>query len=90
MDDQPKNLASLCPAVKATIQLGKEKHYVEANNGILSEQLISMKEQSMSILKEFITKHNVPIEVPDEPDEVSSDDGTEIPEKPPVKTKKRK
>ncbi|KAA8549090.1 hypothetical protein F0562_000774 [Nyssa sinensis] len=42
--------------------------------GTLSEQLVSMKEESMGIMKDFITKHNVPNDVPDEPDEVSSED----------------
>lgn len=62
----------------------------QACKGILSEQLISMKEQSMTILKDYITKHNVPNEVPDEPEEFSSEDDGEIPEQPPVKSKKRK
>ncbi|KAL3381681.1 hypothetical protein AABB24_001678, partial [Solanum stoloniferum] len=78
------------PQVKATFRLGSESYSVEACKGILSEQLISMKEQSMTILKDYITKHNVPNEVPDEPEEFSSEDDGEIPEQPPVKSKKRK
>ncbi|KAK8702276.1 hypothetical protein V6N13_020637 [Hibiscus sabdariffa] len=45
--------------------------------GAVSEQLSSMKEESMGILKEFITKHNVPNDVPDELLEGSSDDDDE-------------
>ncbi|KAJ6941374.1 hypothetical protein NC651_007230 [Populus alba x Populus x berolinensis] len=48
-----------------------------------------MKEQSMSILKEFITKHNVHNDVPDELAENSSEDN-EVLEKPQLKTKKSK
>ncbi|CAI9102636.1 OLC1v1000935C1 [Oldenlandia corymbosa var. corymbosa] len=81
------NATSLPPLVKATFQLGSESYSVMANKGDLSEQLVSMKEQSMSVLKEYLTKHNVPTDVPDEPDEVSSEDDAEIP---PVKSKKRK
>lgn len=43
----------------------------------------------MTILKDFITKHNVPHDVPDEPLEASSDDD-DIPEKPQGKSKKTK
>ncbi|XVF72734.1 hypothetical protein PTKIN_Ptkin12aG0144100 [Pterospermum kingtungense] len=61
--------------VKATLRLGSELYTVNAKQGgALSEQLSSMKEQSMSILKEFITKHNVPNDVPDELVEPSSGD----------------
>lgn len=76
--------------VKATFKLGSELYAVNSYNGnTVSEQLVSMKEQSMSILKEFITKHNVPHDVPDEPAESSSEDD-EVLEKPQVKTKKSK
>ncbi|XP_027161677.1 uncharacterized protein LOC113762425 [Coffea eugenioides] len=85
MEDQ--NTASSNPLVKATFKLGSETHSVDAKKGVLSEQLVSMKEQSMMVLKDYITKHNVPNDVPDEPEEVSSDDEGEIP---PVKSKKRK
>lgn len=74
------------PQVKATFQLGSETYSVHANKGILSEQLVTLKEESMSILKAYITKHNVPIDVPDEPDEVSEDE--DLAEKP--KPKKQK
>ena len=72
--------------VKATLNLGPETYTVNASKGIISEELISMKEESMGILKEFIAKHNVPNDVPDEPLEGSSDDEDEVPENP----KKRK
>ena len=78
--------------VKASFKLGSELYAVNSCNGntnTVSEQLVSMKEQSMSILKEFITKHNVPHDVPDELAESSSEDD-EVLEKPQVKTKKSK
>ncbi|XP_063943276.1 uncharacterized protein LOC108208031 [Daucus carota subsp. sativus] len=74
------------PQVKATFHLGSETYSVYANKGILSEQLVALKEESMTILKAYITKHNVPIDVPDEVEEVSEDE--EITEKP--KPKKQK
>lgn len=55
--------------VKATLCLGEEKYFVDGTNidgVLLSDQLVSMKQASMSILKEFITKHNIPADVPDE------------------------
>ncbi|KAL1323173.1 hypothetical protein AAHE18_14G256400 [Arachis hypogaea] len=76
--------------VKATLRLGSESYTVQANKGCLSEQLVSLKEESMSILKEFITKHNIPQDVPDEPLESSSEDDDDTPEKPQVKSKKTK
>ncbi|KAG9148238.1 hypothetical protein Leryth_027318 [Lithospermum erythrorhizon] len=79
------------PFVRATLHLGSETYNVQADKGVLSEQVASMKEQSMSILKEFITKHNVPTDVPDEPDEISSDDEdiNAPPENPPKKPKSK-
>lgn len=77
------------PLVKAMLQLGSETFTVEANKGTLSEQLCAMKEQSMNIFKEYITKHNVPNEVPDDPEPISSDDDDDVSQKPP-KSKKRK
>ncbi|XP_071721413.1 uncharacterized protein [Rutidosis leptorrhynchoides] len=82
MEMQIKDGTSLSPVVKATIRLGSEAHTIEGCNGILSEQLIFLKVESMSILKEYITKHNVPNDVPDE---ISSEDEGEIPV---VKSKK--
>ncbi|GMI66633.1 hypothetical protein HRI_000332600 [Hibiscus trionum] len=66
------------PKVKATLRLGSELYTVNSKAvGAVSEQLSFMKEESMSILKEFITKHNVPNDVPDELLEGSSDDEEE-------------
>jgi len=81
------------PQIKATFRLGSESYSVEPKKGSLSEQLVSLKEESMAILKEFITKHNVPHDVPDESLEASSDDDVDaddIPEKPQAKSKKTK
>ncbi|KAK2970283.1 hypothetical protein RJ640_021745 [Escallonia rubra] len=85
MDSQLQATIFPSPRVKATLRLGSEVYPVHAKEGILSEQLVSMKCESMSILKDFITKHNVPNDVPDEPDELSSEDDGEVTEKPPVK-----
>lgn len=87
MEAPLQDIMSPSPWVKATFHLGSETYPVNANMGILSEQLVSMKAESMSILKDFISKHNVPNDVPDDPDEVSEDDGETL-EKP--KLKKRK
>ncbi|XVE60740.1 hypothetical protein DITRI_Ditri05aG0151800 [Diplodiscus trichospermus] len=79
------------PQVKVTFRLGSESYTVNANKGgSLSEQLSSMKEESMSILKEFITKHNVPNDVPDELVEGSSEEEEEVPNKSNVGSKKAK
>ncbi|KAL2461018.1 Ammonium transporter 2 [Abeliophyllum distichum] len=88
MEAQLTDAVSAYPRVRATIHLGSETFSVQANNGVLSEQLVSVKEQSMSILKDFITKHNIPTEVPDEPEEVSSEDDNDISAKPPIKKSK--
>lgn len=77
-----------CAQVKVTFRLGSESYSVEANKGSLSEQLVSMKEESMTILKDFITKHNVPHDVPDESLEASSSDEDDTSEK--LKSKKTK
>ncbi|KMS95072.1 hypothetical protein BVRB_012760 [Beta vulgaris subsp. vulgaris] len=73
--------------VKASFRFGDEIYTICESTGRLSEQLVSMKEESMSILKDYITKNNAPVDVPDEPLEDSSGD-EEISAKP--KTKKRK
>ena len=75
--------------VKATFRLGSESYCVQASKGsCLSEQLALMKEESMIILKDFITKHNVAQDVPDElVEEASSEDDTA---KPQAKSKKTK
>ncbi|PIN26587.1 hypothetical protein CDL12_00654 [Handroanthus impetiginosus] len=90
MEAQPLNSDSPIARVKATISLGSETYFAEANKGLISEQLYSVKEQSMSILKDFITKHNIPNDVPDEPEEISSEEDDEISPKPPVKKSKNK
>ncbi|KAK4801558.1 hypothetical protein SAY86_022045 [Trapa natans] len=77
--------------VKISLRLGSETYSVTTNGGTLSEQLVSMKEQSMGIFKEYITRHNVPNDVPDdELVESSSEDEDEIKEKVQVKSKKTK
>ncbi|KAJ3672391.1 hypothetical protein LUZ60_007112 [Juncus effusus] len=82
------------PRVKATIRLGSESFSVRSKSGILSEQLISLKERSMEILKDYITRHNAPIDVPDEPLEEISDEEEEDEkkclDKPTKKSKKQK
>ncbi|CAL1392488.1 unnamed protein product [Linum trigynum] len=75
--------------VKATFRLGSETHSVAAaakgEGATISEELVAMKEESMRILKEFITKHNVPADVPDElvddEDESSEEAEDEVAEK---------
>lgn len=74
--------------VKLTLQLGSETYSAFSSDGLVSQQLISVKEQSMSILKEFITKNNIPNDVPDDPEEISSDDEDDAAPKPPVKKSK--
>ncbi|KNA09490.1 hypothetical protein SOVF_153090 [Spinacia oleracea] len=75
--------------VKASFRLGSETYTISGSTGILSEQLVSMKAESMNILKDYITKTNAPADVPDEPlEEGSSGDEDEISNKP--KPKKRK
>ncbi|KAI3742811.1 hypothetical protein L1987_60507 [Smallanthus sonchifolius] len=81
MEDEPR----LSLAVKATLCLGSETHSIKACKGILSEQLVFVKGESMNILKEFITKHNVPNDVPDEISSEDDDDG----EGPAVVSKKK-
>ncbi|KAI3930767.1 hypothetical protein MKX01_037213 [Papaver californicum] len=79
--------------LKATLCLGEKKYFVDGTNidgVLLSDQLVSMKQASMSILKEFITKHNIPADVPDEAvkEEEEEDNGDVAPNN--GKTKKRK
>ncbi|KAI4301494.1 hypothetical protein L6164_034769 [Bauhinia variegata] len=92
METQPCEMLPPKSQVKSTFRLGAELYSVQANEGnaSLSEQIVSLKEQSMSILKDFITKHNVPHEVPDDLVEPSSEDEDEFPEKPQEKSKKTK
>ncbi|KAF7111742.1 hypothetical protein CFC21_111719 [Triticum aestivum] len=71
---------SLEPRAKATLVLGGE-----------SFTLAAMREKSMVILKEYITKHNVPNDVPDESIEGPSDEeGEALAKNPPKKSKKQK
>ncbi|KAK1426728.1 hypothetical protein QVD17_15407 [Tagetes erecta] len=84
MEQQIEDAACLSSAVKATLCLGSETHSIEGCKGILSEQLVFLKGESMNILKEYITKHNVPNDVPDEISSEEDDDG----EDPAVKSKK--
>ncbi|PON72399.1 hypothetical protein TorRG33x02_251970, partial [Trema orientale] len=77
--------------VKVSFSLGSETYAANAKNGILSEQLTTLKEESMAILKDYITKHNVPNDVPDEPlEESSSEDDDTTHETTQVKSKKTK
>uniref|UniRef100_A0A453B095 Uncharacterized protein n=3 Tax=Aegilops tauschii TaxID=37682 RepID=A0A453B095_AEGTS len=82
---------SLEPRAKATLVLGGESFTVSSESGALSEQLAAMREKSMVILKEYITKHNVPNDVPDESIEGPSDEeGEALAKNPPKKSKKQK
>ncbi|ESQ30805.1 hypothetical protein EUTSA_v10011898mg [Eutrema salsugineum] len=78
--------------VKVEFKLGTESYTIDANKGdTVLDQLVSMKEESMKILKEFITKHNVPDDVPDEilsDVEGEEEDASHV--KCPVKPKKTK
>ncbi|KAH7668971.1 Synuclein protein [Dioscorea alata] len=76
--------------VKATLYLGSESYSVVSDAGLISQQLASVKAESMSILTGFITKHNVPNDVPDEPLEGSDDEESEEPKNPSKKSKKQK
>ncbi|XP_054818367.1 uncharacterized protein LOC129317935 isoform X2 [Prosopis cineraria] len=90
MEAESCDAMPLKPLVKASLRLGEESHSVQADNGSLSEQLVSLKEKSMVILKEFITKHNAPQDVPDDLVETSEEDDDDVPEKPSIKSKKTK
>ena len=90
MEDQLHDALHSEPTVKATLCLGSELFSVNSETGILSEQLATMKEKSMCILKDYITKHNAPNDVPDEALEGSSGDESEELDNPPKKSKKQK
>ncbi|XP_006656498.1 uncharacterized protein LOC102722776 [Oryza brachyantha] len=91
MADQTATAANLDSRVKAKLVLGAESFSISSDSGILSEQLAAMKEKSMEILKAYITKHNAPTDVPDEPIEGLSDDEGDAPgNNPPKKSKKHK
>ncbi|XP_021904421.1 uncharacterized protein LOC110819505 [Carica papaya] len=89
MDVQTHEVIPTNPRVKVTLRLESEKYSVNRNGGSISEQLLSVKEETMNILKDFITKHNVPNDVPDELVDSSSED-EEAQEKPHAKSKKTK
>lgn len=89
MEDHSHGTGLSVSRVKATLQLGSESYSFDSESGILSQQLDAMKEKSMGILKEYITKHNVPNDVPDEPLEGSSEDDAEELNNPPKKSKKQ-
>jgi hypothetical protein len=80
------------PKEKTTLVLGAESFTVSSeSSGALSEQLAAMREKCMVILKDYITRHNVLNDVPDEPVEGSSDDeGEALAKNLPKKSKKQK
>lgn len=92
MEGQPDAaMANLDPRVKANLVLGGESFAISSESGLLSEQLAAMREKSMVILKEYITKHNAPNDVPDESVEGESDGEDEaLVKNPPKKSKKQK
>ncbi|EOA36359.1 hypothetical protein CARUB_v10010736mg [Capsella rubella] len=81
--------------VKVEFKLGTESYIIDSSNkgDTVLDQLVSMKVESMKILKDFITKHNVPDD-DDVPDQILSDDeeGDDVasPVICPVKPKKTK
>ncbi|EEF47274.1 uncharacterized protein LOC8267350 [Ricinus communis] len=82
MEAQAHDAVTQASRVKAIIKLGSEIYSIDADKGsTISEELVSLKEKSMTVLKEFITKHNAPSDVPDELVEMSSDDEEEIADK---------
>lgn len=87
MEGELRDVSDSKPKVKATLSLGSEKFSICSDSGILSQQLASMKEQAMTILKEYITKHNAPTDVPDEVVEGSSSDESEELDAPAKKSK---
>ncbi|XP_048542993.1 uncharacterized protein LOC125521977 [Triticum urartu] len=90
MTDQMNAAASLNPRARATLVLAGESFTVSSESGTLSEQLAAMRKRSMVILKEYITKHNAPNDVPDESIEGSSDEeGEALAKTPPKKSKKK-
>ncbi|CAN6481236.1 unnamed protein product [Victoria cruziana] len=75
--------------VKVKLHLVSESFHVSAAKGLLSAQLSAMKEESMSILKDYITKHNVPNDVPDEVLESTSEDEDVTAGNPPESRKRK-
>jgi hypothetical protein len=80
------------PRAKATLVLGAESFAVSSSeSGKLSEQLAAMREKSMVILKDYITRHNAPNDVPNESIEgLSDEEGEAFAKNPPKKSKKQK
>lgn len=78
--------------VKVEFKLGTESYTIDSNKGDnVLDQLVSMKQESMKILKDFITTHNVPDD--DVPDQILSDEEAGDDASPvicPVKPKKTK
>nr|GEZ36822.1 hypothetical protein [Tanacetum cinerariifolium] len=77
MDVHIENQHDPSLVVKVMLCLGSEKHAIEYRDGIISDQLVFVKGDSMGILKEYITKHNVPNDVPDDAKILSDDDDGE-------------
>jgi hypothetical protein len=91
MDQTSSPATTPHPRAKATLVLGAESFTVSSESGKLSEQLVAMREKSMVILKDYITRHNVPNDVPDESVEgLSDDEGEALAKNPPKKSKKQK
>jgi hypothetical protein len=91
MDQTDATMTTLDPRAKATLVLGAESFTVSSESGALSEQLAAMREKSMVILKDYITRHNVPNDVHDESVEgLSDDEGEALAKNPPKKSKKQK
>uniref|UniRef100_A0A1D1XHZ9 Coiled-coil domain-containing protein 14 n=1 Tax=Anthurium amnicola TaxID=1678845 RepID=A0A1D1XHZ9_9ARAE len=90
MEDQGNDALTFKPRVKAIMRLGSDSFCVRSGGGMLSQQLVEMKEESMSILKDFIIKHNIPNDIPDEPAEGMSEEESEAVNNPPKKSKKHR
>ncbi|CAE5959587.1 unnamed protein product [Arabidopsis arenosa] len=82
--------------VKVEFKLGTESYTIDSIKGdTVFDQLVSMKEESMKILKDFITKHNVqdddvPDQILSDEEEGDDDDDDASPVICPVKPKKTK
>ncbi|XP_073140294.1 uncharacterized protein [Henckelia pumila] len=59
--------------VQVKLELGSETYFAEANTGggLVSDHLVSIKERSMTILNDFITKHKD--DLPDDDDDNDND-----------------
>ena len=76
--------------VRAVLRLGGESYSIQSQAGaILSQQLAEVKDESMKILKNFMSSHNVPEEVADDLADSSGEDEVHaVDDKPPKKSKK--